>query len=110
MISAGDDIMWNDRKYAAMAIAGAALASATFGPASAQYLGNGYAGVYGFGWPYAAYGTGDYGLNAAYGYGGSYRSASDGSREEDRSIYVTPAPVPARARTVIHRNEPKRLE
>jgi hypothetical protein len=103
-------IMWNGRKYAAMAMAGAALVAATCSPASAQYVGNGYAGVYGFGWPYAAHGAGDYSANGAYGYGGSYRSASDGSREEDRSAYVTPAPVPARARPVIHRTEPKRLE
>jgi hypothetical protein len=103
-------IMWNGRKYATMAMAGAALAAATYSPASAQYPGNGYAAIYGFGWPYAVYGAGDYGPNAAFGYGGSYGSASNGSREEDRSINVTPAPIPARARTVIHRNEPKRLE
>jgi hypothetical protein len=99
--------MWNGRKYAAMAIAGAALTAATSSPALAQYLDNGYAGVYGFGWPYAAYG--DYGPYASdYG---SYRSASYLGRESARTIYViTLAQAPGRPCPVIHRHEPKRLE
>jgi hypothetical protein len=100
--------MWNGRKYAAMAIAGAALAAAACGPASAEYFDNGYAGVYGFGWPYAAYGAGNYGVNGAYAYGGSYSSASYGGQEGDRAtsvIRLAPARCP-----VFRRNEPKRLE
>jgi hypothetical protein len=103
--------MWNGTKYAAMAIAGATLAAAISSPASAQHLDSRYAGVYSFGWPFAPLGAGDYGPNSAYGYGGSYRSASYGGQEGDRGAYVTTmAPAPARPRPVIHRCEPKRLE
>jgi hypothetical protein len=75
-------IMWNGRKYAAMAIAGIALA-VTAAPASAQYVGGpgarhagswgdyGYAGVYSYGWPYATYGLAGYGGSGDYGYGGA---------------------------------------
>jgi hypothetical protein len=103
--------MWNGRKYVAMAAAGAALALATCSPASAQYLDYGYGGIYGFGRPLAAYGSGDYSPNVAYGYGGSYRSTSYGSRETDGSNYVIKlAPVPGRPCAAARRNEPKRLE
>src|SRR5258708_33072493 len=55
-ISAGDEIMWNSRKYTAMAVVGVGLAVAAATPASAQLFGlggaYGYAGgCGGFGWP-----------------------------------------------------------
>jgi hypothetical protein len=112
--------MGNDRKYAVMAIAGAAFAAAASGPASAQYAGNGYPGAYRYGSPYASYGAGDYGPNGAcgcdrsYDYGDPHSSAGYGRREIERTIYVIElAPAPSKPRPIVHRNdrnEPKRLE
>jgi hypothetical protein len=91
-------IMWNSRKCAAMAIAGAGLAFAAAMPASAQwggYYGSvgcgsyygaafgpgslgcgdyGYAGTFTYGWPYASYvgGTGfGSGFGTGFGFGGA---------------------------------------
>jgi len=63
--------MWNSRKYAAMAIAGAGLA-VTATPASACFAW-GHSGIYSYGWAYANTGFADY---PAYSYrscGGSYQ-------------------------------------
>lgn len=89
--------MWNAR-MCTMAIVGAVLAAT--GPASAQYRNSGYAGVYGYGWPHTSY-AGSYDPNA-YGYGGL---------EDGRSAYgAAPAPAPERARPLVRRRAPKRLE
>src|SRR6266849_850536 len=64
-ISAGDEIMWNSRKYTAMAVLGAGLAVAAATPASAWLPGYGSGGAYGYGG-----GCGSYGYAPAYGYGG----------------------------------------
>jgi hypothetical protein len=66
MISAGDQQMWNSRKFTTMAILGAGLAVAAATPASAcgSY---GYAGGYGS----VGYGgCGSYGYAPVYGYAG----------------------------------------
>ena len=63
--------MWNGRKDAAMAIAGASIAVAAVTPASACFTW-GYSGVYSYGWAYANTGVADY---PAYSYrscGGNY--------------------------------------
>jgi hypothetical protein len=63
--------MWNTRKYAAMAVAGAALAGAAPTPASACFAW-GHSGVYSYGWAYANTGVSDL---PAYSYrscGGNY--------------------------------------
>jgi hypothetical protein len=63
--------MWNSRKCAAVAIAGAGLAVAAATPASAC-IDWGYSGVYSHGWPYANTGFASY---PAYSYrscGGYY--------------------------------------
>jgi hypothetical protein len=73
--------MWNNKKYAAMAVLGVGLTVAAVAPASAWWPGAydnargcgyygyaptyGYAGVYSYGWPY---GTVGYGRWGAYGY------------------------------------------
>jgi hypothetical protein len=62
-ISAGDGIMWNSNKYAAMAVVGVGLAVAAATPASAQWLGGG--GAYGY-----SGGCGGYGYAPVYGYAG----------------------------------------
>ncbi len=111
--------MWNDIRYAVMAIAGAAFAAAASGPASAQYAGNGYAGAYRCGWPYASCGVGDYGPSGASGNGRScdcgdpYRSAGYGRRDIETIYVIDLAPGPSKPRAVARRNdrnEPKRLE
>jgi hypothetical protein len=86
----GDEIMWNSRKYTAMAVLCAGLAVAATTSSSAQSWGGAYgyaggcgisgsgpasyAGVYTYGWPYGV--IGDVGC-PAYGYvgGGAYGSA-----------------------------------
>ncbi len=63
--------MWNSRKTAAVAIAGAGLAVAAASPASAC-IDWGYSGAYSYGWPYANIGFASY---LAYSYrscGGYY--------------------------------------
>ena len=63
--------MWNSKKYAAMAIAGAGLAVTTATPASACFTW-GHSGIYSYGWAYASTGFSD---SPAYGYrscGGTY--------------------------------------
>jgi hypothetical protein len=79
----GDEIMWNSRKYTAMAVLGAGLAVAAATPSYAGGCGvsgsapAAYAGVYTYGWPYGV--IGDVGCPAygyvgggAYGYAGGY--------------------------------------
>jgi len=69
--SDGVEIMWNNRKSAAIAIAGAGLVVAAGTPASAC-IDWGYSGVYSYGWPYANTGVTSY---QAYSYrscGGYY--------------------------------------
>jgi hypothetical protein len=74
--------MWNNKKYAAMAVLSVGLAVAAVAPASAWWPGaydnargcgyygyaptHGYAGVYSYGWPYGTVGGGW----GAYGYAG----------------------------------------
>jgi hypothetical protein len=63
--------MWNIRKYAATAIAGASFAVAAGTPASACFAW-GHSGIYSYGWAYANTGYSDY---PAYSYrscGGTY--------------------------------------
>jgi hypothetical protein len=68
----GIKFMWNSRKHAAMAIAGAGFAvAATATPASACFAW-GHSGVYSYGWAYANTGVSD---SPAYSYrscGGTY--------------------------------------
>jgi hypothetical protein len=68
----GINFMWNSRKYAAMAVAGAGLAAVAATPASACFAW-GHSGVYSYGWAYANTGFSDY---RAYSYrscGGNYQ-------------------------------------
>ncbi len=63
--------MWNHRKCAAMAIAGAGLAVVAATPASAC-VDWGYSGVYSYGWPYATAGVSSYPSYHYRNCGGSY--------------------------------------
>ena len=103
--------MWNRKKYAAVAIASAAFVAIASGPASAQHVNNGYAGVYGFGWPPALYGAYGYDPNVTYGYRGSYGAASYGGWEDDRGASGTATTsTSGRVRPLTRRREPKLLE
>jgi hypothetical protein len=87
LISAGQEIMWIGGKYAAMVIAGAALAAGVAVSASAEHRNNGYAGV----------------------------STSDGAPVFDGGLEVgggalATAPAPGRAHPGQRRREPRRLE
>ena len=67
----GIKFMWESRRYAAMAIAGAGFATTAATPASACFAW-GHSGVYSYGWAYANTGYSDY---PAYSYrscGGTY--------------------------------------
>jgi hypothetical protein len=82
----GDVIMWNSKKYLAMAVVGAGIAVAAASPASAQWFGGGFGNGFGGGWGgtpvilgwgypvgYGGYGGGYGGWGGAYGaagYGG----------------------------------------
>src|SRR5260370_9686026 len=76
-ISAGDEIMWNSRKYTAMAVVGVGLAVAAATPASAQLLG--WGGAYGGGCgsyafsPVFCYPRGLGGVAAFFGFGVFWR-------------------------------------
>jgi hypothetical protein len=106
--------MWNRRRHAAMAIAGAALAVAAVSPVSAQYRNDGNAGAYGYGWPFVTPGVPGYGRSGAAGCGSLYSAASyAGGWENGQGAYGAATVRPAeRARPVIRRraSEPKRLE
>lgn len=63
--------MWNSRKCAAIAIAGAGLAAAGATPASAC-MDWGYSGVYSYGWAYANTGFSSYPAYSFRSCGGNY--------------------------------------
>jgi hypothetical protein len=65
------NVMWNSRKFAAMAIAGAGLAVAAATPASAC-ADWGYSGVYNYGWAYANAGYANYPVYSYRSCGGAY--------------------------------------
>jgi hypothetical protein len=78
--SAGDGIMWNSRKYAAMAVVGAGLAVAAATPASAQLFGGAYGYAGGCGGGYGAYGYAPvYGSAGGCGGYGAYGAAYGGT-------------------------------